>query len=493
VVSTVVKFWEGALLDRNILLVEPAYKTKFPPLGLMKISAYHQLLGDNVRFVKGINQQVTYDNYWHRVYISTVFTYNWKITIETIKYYKYLVKDDNSRIFVGGIMASLMANEVWKETGIVPVTGVLCNPGIFDKDNDYVIDNLIPDYSLFKGVNHKYTLIDDSYFGYATRGCIRKCAFCGVPKLEPRFEDYEGIKDYINGISSKYGEKCNLVLFDNNVLASKKFDKIVSDLLDLGFERNSKFAYKNKANVTTYRSRRVDFNQGTDARLMTDKKVAIMSKLALNPLRIAFDHIKDQEIYKEKVRLSAKHGINNLSNYILYNFDDTPEDLWKRLKINIDLNKELGLEIYSFPMKYIPLNAKDRSFVNHPNWNWQFLRGVQRILNVLKGPVMTKKQFFYRAFGRDEKEFIQILYMPESILMNRTERPKSAELEWVRNFSKLTTNEKSELLEILCKYRKKLDLKYSVTKINNSKLKKMIEYYLPVSKVDQNLKLFDMD
>ncbi len=38
---------------RRILLLEPNYKNKYPPIGLMKISTYHRMLGDKVTFYKG--------------------------------------------------------------------------------------------------------------------------------------------------------------------------------------------------------------------------------------------------------------------------------------------------------------------------------------------------------------------------------------------------------------------------------------------------------
>src|SRR5215213_9761497 len=40
-------------MNRKILLVEPNYANKYPPIGLMKIATYHRLLGDKVRFYKG--------------------------------------------------------------------------------------------------------------------------------------------------------------------------------------------------------------------------------------------------------------------------------------------------------------------------------------------------------------------------------------------------------------------------------------------------------
>jgi len=466
-------------MPRNILLVEPRFPTKFPPLGLMKISTYHKILGDNVRFVKGYDPDIAFD-FWDRIYISTLFTYHWKVTIDDILLYKQLVHGDTSRIFIGGILASLMADDLWRATGIKPITGLLDKAGVLGDKNTYIIEDMIPDYNLFSNTKLKYTLLD-SYFGYSTRGCVHKCEFCGVPILEPNFVEYKGLKPYIKKIDEYYGVKQHLVLFDNNILASKYFKEIINDILDLGFQKGAKLNNK---------MRYVDFNQGIDARLLKEWHFQLLSKVAINPLRIAFDHVSLEKIYVDKIRLAAKYGIKSLSNYILYNFKDTPEDLWKRLKINIDLNREYGLKIYSFPMKYIPVNAKDRSFVDEPRWNWYFIRNVQRILNVTKGVVMPGEDFFYRAFGENLEEFMKILYMPENILMHRGRSPGIEEITWLNKFNKLSKNERNDLLAILCNNRTRDKLKKAVAQTKNIKLKNILEMYITKTQNNAIIPLF---
>lgn len=468
------------MASRNILLVEPPYPTKFPPLGLMKLSTYHKALGDTVRFVKGTDKDIPYE-YWDRVYITTLFTYHWKIALEDILYYKSMVHGDTSRIYVGGIMASLMPDELWKESGISPMTGILDKPKMLDADNDLVIDDMIPDYSLFDKISHRYTLLD-SYFGYLTRGCVNTCKFCGVHKIEPHFRDYLGIKPWVKQIDEAHGPKQHLVLFDNNIIASEKFKEIIRDIMDLGFERGSKF---------NNRLRCVDFNQGTDARLLKEWHFKLLSKIAVHPLRIAFDHVKFTRTYSAKIRLAAKYEIQSLSNYILYNYADTPQNLWQRLKLNIDFNRDLGLQIYSFPMKYVPLNAKDRTYIYEPHWNWQFIRGVQRILNVTKGIVMPGEEFFFRAFGESEEAFLRILHMPERILMSRGREPGKEERDWSHEFDNLTSLEKADLLAILCDNRVKKSLESTVRRNTNTRLKNILGYYLTEPKDNNQSIIWD--
>ena len=142
-------------------------------------------------------------------------------------------------------------------------------------------------------------------------------------------------------------------------------------------------------------------------------------------------------------------------------------------------------------MKYIPINAKDRTYIDEPSWNWYFIRNVQRILNVLKGSVMTGEDFFFRAFGENEEEFITILHMPEKILMYRGRTPQKNERNWLKKFNKLTNGEKKELLNILCENRTKHKLLAASTQTKNRKLKNILEYYLPDQSISDTLSFFE--
>jgi hypothetical protein len=90
---------------RNILLVEPPFKSKYPPLGLMKVAAYHKRLHDRVVFVKGCIPEMRAER-WDRVYVSSLFTYYWKETVKAIDYYQNSVPR-RSDVIVGGVLATL--------------------------------------------------------------------------------------------------------------------------------------------------------------------------------------------------------------------------------------------------------------------------------------------------------------------------------------------------------------------------------------------------
>jgi hypothetical protein len=125
--------------------------------------------------------------------------------------------------------------------------------------------------------------------------------------------------------------------------------------------------------------------------------------------------------------MSAKAGLKDFSNYLLYNFDDHPDDLYLRLKINVDLCDELKVSIYSFPMKFHPIRKTadmDEDFSHNRDyigkyWNRKYIRAIQAILNSTKGKIGRGTSFFKEAFGENIDEYHKLLVMPEVMIIYR--------------------------------------------------------------------------
>ena len=473
-------------------------KTAFDSIGV-DVSEKALELGNIVIDFKDFYWKGTWKKYpdWDRVFVTTLFTFYWKTTIETIEFAKLLVKNPKD-LMVGGVLASIQPKEIEEATGIKPHVGIL-RAGDLDKDDTQMIDELPLDYSILDEIEYKYPMTN-AYYSYTTRGCIRHCPFCAVPTLEPIYNSYIPLVDRINRIRELYGEQQNMLLMDNNVLASEQFPQIIQDIIDSGFERNAKFVQpdllaiairnlKNNVNNRAYirksqsmimdfynrlkgeesyqvykiiskyhiskllttrkeallcaydeikdiyakhfkptpKIRHVDFNQGVDARLFNEENVALLSQIAISPLRIAFDDIRTKPAYEKAIRLSVAAGLKDFSNYLLYNFNDKPVELYQRMKINVDLCEELNVSIYSFPMKYHPIRKKDgdtedfshnRDYIGK-HWNRKYIRAVQAILNSTKGKIGRGQSFFQEAFGKNEDEYMDLLEMPESFIIYR--------------------------------------------------------------------------
>jgi hypothetical protein len=510
----------------RILLVEPNYKAKYPPIGLMKISTYFKRKGDYVEFHKGLMPKARVSEF-DKVLITTLFTFDFDVCIKTIKYYIAIVGVEN--VYVGGIVATIMPR---KFTGEIPGLQLIVRQLVTSRDLGYSdnqnIDLLELDYDMLWDIQYEYTM-SDSYFIYTTRGCPRECTFCAVKTLEPKFYDCNNIKEQIERVNERFGIKKQLLIMDNNILYSKLFDDSVNTLKELGFGRGDNKIHK--CNLMKYYldslseriatgktyvallgrikkvfrelkfnrirkrdseilhfilsaidlesdeslaimllreqefikhfferynfhkiTRYVDFNQGLDARLFFEEKAQKLSELAVKPCRIAFDSLDDIDDYNRAMEGALKHGIKHFSNYLLYNYNEKPGDLWTRLKVNIDFCKEYSSEsisLFSFPMKYASIEHTDRSYVGRW-WNKKYLQAINVILNVTSGVVAKEEDFFLRAYGEDESEFLEILSMPDDFIRYREffERYGLIQL-WKNSFRKLEKGEKEELIRIL--------------------------------------------
>lgn len=451
---------------KNILLVEPSYRNKYPPLGLMKIAAYHGSsgCGDNVLFVKGEPPEAL-ERVWDRVYVTTLFSFEWRRTAAAIDFALRAARGQAERVFVGGIAASLMFDDFIREprwAGIRFIRGLLDRAPAHSlqlsaEDGDFgaqdivgtPIEELVPDYNILEDIAYRYP-VQDAYFGYASRGCVRKCAFCGVPKLEGGQREMPPITNLVAGIEEQFGPKKDLILMDNNVAASGRYKEVIAEIRDLGFERGAVLQREGSPSI----KRRVDFNQGVDARILAKTPMYLreMAKICIDPLRIAFDHVGMRSVYERSVEMAADYGLRSLSNYMLYNFMDTPSDLYQRMSINIELNVRLGMRIWSFPMRYLPVTMKNRSHVGK-NWTRYYLRSFQIMLQATHGVVSGSEKFFQRAFGSSFEEFERLLALPHAFIFQRDffEHGEGRSLldEYQVLLQRLSPSERIELIALL--------------------------------------------
>lgn len=383
-----------------------------------------------MRFAKGELPDAFRDKKWDRVYVTTLFTFEWERTKKAIAYALSVVKDP-TQVYTGGILATLMPELIAQHFPTVKNnTGLLNRKGTLGLEHEECVDTMTLDYGILDDIADQYVYpAHDAYFTYMTRGCGMRCQFCAVQTLEPEYIPFISITESIRRIDEQFGQKKDLLLMDNNVLRSPHFDQIIDEIKSLGFQKGA--TYVNPKTGKTVQ-RFVDFNQGLDAFLLTPHKAKRLGELALRPARIAFDHIEDAEAYKKAITLCARSGITHMSNYLLYNGEDftgkghsyhadTPEDLYERMRISMDLcenlNKELDhkITIFSFPMRYIPLSSLKRGFVG-ARWNAKYLRALQRMLIPTQGKGVSSRSFFEADFGTSPEEFVMFLAMPEEHL-----------------------------------------------------------------------------
>jgi len=294
----------------KILLVD--VDSKIPNLALMKLSTYHKSLGDSIELLKlnlpGYPHNRKFKSVdakgFDKVYVSTIFTVNQS---------KYEILN-NDNVEYGG-------------------TGYDLTVKLSQE-----IDDLPEDYSIYPDNNISY--------GYITRGCIRNCSFCFVPKKEGKLSYYNDWQKIL-----QEGHK-QIKFLDNNFLAYENHKEILQELID--------------AKV------KVEFNQGLDIRLIDEENSELLKKLKYgDKYTFAFDNIKDEKIIVEKLRNYLSWGQNwRLRLFIYCNADMSLSDVIYRIMFC----KKNKIMPYLMRDKncWLDLNQKDFStdlagFVNQPN------------------------------------------------------------------------------------------------------------------------------
>lgn len=205
----------------------------FPNIALMKISAWHKAKGDAVGWWIPL---LRYD----RVYSSKVFTFtpeNPALPEKTVR---------------GGTGYSLY------------------------KDLPGEVESAFPDYSLYPACDYAV--------GFLTRGCIRNCPWCVVPRKEGR------IRAAATWREIKRADSRKIVFMDNNVLAHPHGIAQMEDMIG--------------------RDLRIDFNQGIDARLITPEIADMLGRLKwISFVRMACDTDAMLDVVLDKVKMLGRHGV----------------------------------------------------------------------------------------------------------------------------------------------------------------------------------------
>jgi len=298
----------------SILLVEPKFpiptKSKnhknFFPIGLLKIASYLKDIGKEVQIFRGIpDLKEEYRNLSKfnpsEIWITSLFTYWAPYVRDTVQEYKKIFPD--SKIIVGGVYASLFSKEeVMRYTGCDEVI-----QGVIPKAEEY-----LPNYELIKNGNSKEI---DYQIIHTSRGCKRKCIFCGTWKIEPNFVSKKTIKDEI--LYKK------LVFYDNNLLMNPYIEDILNELVDL--KKNKKIKW-------------CESQSGFDGRLLIERPHLgkLLKKAGFRYPRIAWDgNYEDHPQIKKQLDILIESGYSSkeIFVFVLYNWDIPFEEMErKRLK-----------------------------------------------------------------------------------------------------------------------------------------------------------------
>lgn len=336
----------------NILLVEPDFplspKSKnhsnFLPIGLLKIAAYHRDQGDNVVLIRGNNPSPIAPD---QIKITSLFTYWSAYVWDSVNYYKSFYP--SACVQVGGIYASLMPDHILQSGCDEVCKGLYMNGAaeVFE-----------PAYDL---VSVDYQII------HASRGCFRKCNFCGTWMIEPEVT-------YKKSILKEIKHK-KLIFYDNNLIANPHIKNILTEIAE--------FRFSNRAKVIC------ESQSGLDGRLLLrDPEIASLLKKARfkNP-RVAWDgpYNKWPKI-KEQIRILREAGFRSEEIYIFMIFNHNLS--YSEMRAKLDACRRWKVRVID--CRYRPLNSisdnykprarsqTDEEYYIHKGWSDSQVRAFRR-------------------------------------------------------------------------------------------------------------------
>jgi hypothetical protein len=315
----------------HILLVEPAYYTRYPSLGLLKLASYYKFLGDTTELVRGCQPVSQMPD---KVYVTSLFTYAWGPVHQAVDYYKKMFP--KAKVVVGGIYATLMPDHV-VFSGADDI-----HRGLYEEAED-----LLPDYSLVPGWRQSIV--------FSHRGCVNRCPYCAVPIMEPSVGQIQA-KSIRNLVAP--GHK-KIILWDNNLLGTTNWRDLIAELKEIGLP--------------------VDFNQGLDARRVTEEVAQELKGLRIDPVRMAYDVPAERKALERAIPVLERVGfkLRNMIVYVLYNFQDSPEEFLERLCGLMEWG------VVAYPMRFEPLDSLKKNQHIAEKWTAEQLEMVAQARRVI--------------------------------------------------------------------------------------------------------------
>ena len=272
----------------------------FPNLALMKISAWHKRRGDEVAWYEPL-----FSGRVDKCYASKVFSFS----------PDYPFPIDAAEVERGGSGYAIRVGADGKEA--------------FDASRNRnlppEVEHIMPDYSLYG--------ITDTSYGFCSRGCPRGCPFCHVAAKEGR----ASVK--VADLAEFWSGQKNIELLDPNTLACREWPDILAQLAESG-------AW-------------VNFNQGVDIRLMTDKAARAVAACKVKRIHFAFDRWQDRDIVKPRLAaFKDATGWNKqrVSVFVLCGFDT---------EMDQDIDRIMFIRSLGFS-PYVTIYRIDRFRRGHP-------------------------------------------------------------------------------------------------------------------------------
>jgi len=183
------------------------------------------------------------------------------------------------------------------------------------------VERNCPDYSIYPA------LTKDTAFGFLTRGCPRACGFCIVAEKEGR------CSRKVADLSAWWSGQKHIKLLDPNILAATEHMELLEQLAD---------------------SRAwVDFTQGLDARLLTEKNVAALNRVKVKRIHFAWDSMEQSASILQGLELYRSFGAvqdrRKRTVYVLTNFDTGMEENLHRLYMLRSMDFDPYVMIYNKP------------------------------------------------------------------------------------------------------------------------------------------------